>query len=482
MKKGIKKRLVWSYLLLIIFTVAVFESIILSALFVYYHGGVKQALKDQGATFASFYEQELIEGKFEENAQQYLSQYQFLVNAQVQLVDLRGNVLAETHKGRENNILNKEDVKTGLSGETGYWYGKIDREKVLSVSSPLIAGGENVGVIRMTTSMKQLNDVFINHSLLLLSIGGVVIFLAAALSFFLAHTITRPVSLITKAAEQMAAGNLSTKIELGADDEIGKLAETLNFMAQQVQQHEQMKNEFIASVSHELRTPLTSVKGWAVTLHSITDDNFFKEGLEIITAESDRLNTLVSDLLDLSSLSSGKLTFEFEEFPLQTLIEHAVQQLKPRAEKKGIKLTANLVPAIEIVAENIDAKENRAGEKEASDDLSMLKIKADKNRLKQVLINLLDNAIKFTPEDGMITVRLQKKRNEAIIFIQDTGIGIGKHKLSAVKDKFVKGEMKGAGTGLGLAICEEIIKAHNGVFFLDSEPGKGTTAEIRLPL
>jgi signal transduction histidine kinase len=330
--------------------------------------------------------------------------------------------------------------------------------------------------------MEQLNDVFINHSLLLLSIGGVVIFLAAALGFFLAHTITRPVSLITKAAEQMAAGNLSTKIELGADDEIGKLAETLNFMAQQVQQHEQMKNEFIASVSHELRTPLTSVKGWAVTLHSITDDDFFKEGLEIITNESDRLNMMVSDLLDLSSLSSGRLTFEFEEFPLQTLIDHAVQQLKLRAEKKGIKLTSNLVPTIESVAENIEAKENRAGEKEAADDLSMLNIKADKNRLKQVLINLLDNAIKFTPEDGIITVRLQKKRNEAIIFIQDTGIGIGKHELSAVKDKFVKGEMKGAGTGLGLAICEEIIKAHNGVFFLNSELGKGTTAEIRLPL
>ncbi|MBT2757002.1 HAMP domain-containing histidine kinase [Mesobacillus foraminis] len=465
MKKGIKNRLVWSYLLLIIFTVAVFETIILSALFIYYQQGIKQTLRDQGAMFISFYEQELMDERFEDNAGQYLSRYRFLVNAHVQLVGPDGTIMAETHNSGQSNLLRKEDVQTGIKGETGYSSAKMNGEKTLSASVPLSTGDGNTGVIRLTTSMTQLNEVFTKNAVLLLSVGGVVICLALVVSFFLAFTITRPVSFITKAAEQMAAGEFSTRITREKDDEIGRLADTLNFMAQQVQKHEQIKNEFIASVSHDLRTPLTSVKGWAVTLHSMADDTFFKEGLEIISNESDRLTTMVSDLLDLSSLSSGRLTFSFDKVPLHSLVIETVQQLKPRAKRDGITLSINqgLMPSIH-----------------GAD--TMFKINGDKNRLKQVLVNLIDNALKFTPVGGKIMVNLEKDGQEVILSIDDNGIGIDQSQLEAVKDKFVKGKSKGAGTGLGLAICEEIIQKHSGSFVLESEPGKGTSAVIRLPL
>ena len=457
MKKGIKRRLIWSYLLLVIFTVVLFGAIILSGLLLYYQGGIKQTLRDQGAMFSSFYEHDLIVGNFEEHAEELLYQYNFLFNAQVQLINQKGDVLAETHKSQQQNILHLEDVKQGLKGEVSYLSSKYEGERVLSVTYPLKPGDAQIGAIRLTTSLEQLYEVFQRNTLLLISIGGVVIVIAFALGYFLANTITKPVSKITKAAEEMASGKFSTRIEKEKDDEIGKLADTLNFMAQQVQEHEQFKNQFIASVSHDLRTPLTSIKGWAVTLHSMTEDRFLQEGLVTITNESDRLNHLVTDLLDLSSLSTGKIRFDFENVDMVDLIQDVVQQIKPRLVEKDITLITDL-------------HENKAI------------VLGDRNRLKQVMINLLDNALKFTPSSGTITIQLKEEDQAVIVHIIDTGIGISKGDLKEVKEEFFKGKTKGSGTGLGLAICEEIMKGHKGMFVLESEEGNGTTATITLPL
>ncbi|KKK33588.1 PhoR family transcriptional regulator [Mesobacillus campisalis] len=457
MKKGIKRRLVWSYLLLILFTVILFETIILSALIYYYQEGVKQALRDQGAMFASFYEQELMEGSFSENAEEFLYQYQFLVDAHVQLINMNGKIVAETHQSTNGNMLYFEDVQSSLNGSVAFLTSNLDGEKVMSVSFPLESGGTSVGAIRLTTSLEPMGEVYLKNTVLLLSIGGIVIIVAAILSFFLANTITKPVSQITQAAEQMASGEFSTRIHTKKDDEIGKLAETLNYMARQVQEHEKVKNTFIASVSHDLRTPLTSIKGWAVTFHSLTEDEFHREGLEIISNESDRLNALVTDLLDLSSLSSGKLSFMFHDVKIGALIQEVVHQLQPRAEEKGVQLEA-----------------------EISVDIGVMK--ADGNRLKQALINLADNALKFTAPGGKILLKLKEEAHDAVILVADSGKGIPDDEINSVRNSFYKGKSKGAGTGLGLAICEEIVKGHHGQFSLTSKEGVGTTAEIRLPL
>ncbi|WP_053360721.1 HAMP domain-containing sensor histidine kinase [Bacillus sp. FJAT-27251] len=457
MKKGIKRRLVWSYLLLILFTVILFETIILSALIYYYQEGVKQALRDQGAMFASFYEQELMEGSFSENAEEFLYQYRFLVDAHVQLINMNGKIVAETHQSTNGNMLYFEDVQSSLNGSVAFLTSKLDGEKVMSVSFPLESGGTSVGAIRLTTSLEPMGEVYLKNAVILLSIGGIVIIVAAILSFFLANTITKPVSQITQAAEQMASGEFSTRIQTKKNDEIGKLAETLNYMAGQVQEHEKVKNTFIASVSHDLRTPLTSIKGWAVTLHSLTEDEFHREGLEIISNESDRLNALVTDLLDLSSLSSGKLSFMFHDVKIGLLIQEVVHQLQPRAEDKGVHLEAEISAETGVM-------------------------KADGNRLKQALINLADNALKFTPPGGKILLKLEEEAHDAVISVADSGKGIPEDEMASVRNSFYKGKSKGAGTGLGLAICEEIVKGHHGQFSLTSKEGVGTTAEIRLPL
>ncbi|WP_313429004.1 sensor histidine kinase [Siminovitchia terrae] len=457
MKKGIKKRLVWSYLLLIIFTVVLFETIILSALMMYYKEGVKQTLRDQGALFSSFNEQEFIEGKLKSEAGQILSQYNFHVSALIQLVDVKGNIVAESHKTELNNIFQEDDVQHGLDGTIATSTGRIEGEKVMSLTYPLKSGGEMIGAIRFTTSLAPVNAVFTENVLILLAIGGIVIVLAAFISFFLAGTLIKPISQMTTAAEQIASGKFSTRVPKGKDDELGRLADTMNYMASQVQEHEKLKNEFIASISHELRTPLTSVKGWAITLQPMAKENLFREGLEIIKVESERLSCLLGDLLDFSSLSSGRLTFVFDQVNLSDVVYQVVQQLQPRAQRQGVQLTTNVKePAIEI--------------------------KADQNRLIQVFINLLDNALKFTPADGSITVSIQKLGNQAIVKVADTGIGISADQVDFIKDKFAKGKTKGSGTGLGLAICEEIVERHSGSLQLKSSPGQGTTAEITLPV
>lgn len=456
MKRGIKTRVVWSYLLLIIFSVVLFEAIIISALRLYYDEGVKQVLREQGAMFSSFYEQDFIEGNLTTNGEEMIAQYNFTVNAQIQLVDRKRNIIAETYKSGIKKLPLTKDVKAALKGEMGYSSSRVKGEPLLFVSYPLTSGNTTYGFLYFTVSLNQINNLLWQHSLLLLSIGGIVIILAVGLSLFLASTITKPITSMTIAAEQMAAGDFRTRIKKEKEDEIGRLTDTLNFMAEQVEAHEKLKSEFIASISHDLRTPLTSVKGWAVTLETMTEDEMFREGLEIISNESDRLNTMLNDLLDLSSLASGKFSFHFGKISIALLIHQVVQQMMPRAKRQGVHLVREINEQVEDII-------------------------GDSNRIKQVLINILDNALKFTPENGEIIIRLQQELDNIILEVEDTGSGIKEEELLFVKEKFYKGRQKNAGSGLGLAICEEIILRHKGSFELFSEWGKGTTVAIKLP-
>jgi len=456
MKSGITTRLVWSYLLLIILTVLMFELFILTALRFYYVNGVKDTLLDQGTMFTSFYEQTINKETFLTEAPILLQRYNLFLDAQVQIIDPKGEVVADTHKSDNKNLKALEDVISALNGTPGSSYSVSNGEKLLSVTQPIKLDNNILGAIRLTTSMEQINSTFKQGMVLLLSIGCFVIVLATFISYFLANTITKPLKRITVAAEQMASGRFSVRISKKNNDELGKLADTLNYMAEEVENHERLKNEFIASVSHELRTPLTSVKGWAITLHSMADDPFFQEGLDIISNESDRLSFLLGDLLDLSNLSAGNVKYSFETVSLNDILHQVVNQLRPRAERQGVHLKEKYEETLET--------------------------KADINRLKQVFINVIDNALKFTPIDGEISVLL--KANESCVQIQvsDTGSGITMEELQLVKEKFFKGKTKASGTGLGLSICQEIINAHDGTLNLMSEIGQGTTVEIKLPL
>ncbi len=238
----------------------------------------------------------------------------------------------------------------------------------------------------------------------------------------------------------MANGQLNVRNEKRFDDEIGKLSDTLNYMAEELIKKEQLKNDFISSVSHELRTPLTSIKGgWAITLksHELRDEELLGDGLEIIEKETDRLADMVEELLDFSRFVSGRISLNKESVDIKNLIEQVGKQLKPRAEERNLDFNYYYDPQLPNII-------------------------ADENRLKQVLINLLDNAFKFTLDGGQINLVCNLVEDGILIQVEDTGIGISEEDLPYIKDKFYKESSK-SHSGLGLSICDEIVKLHDGV-------------------
>ncbi len=180
-----------------------------------------------------------------------------------------------------------------------------------------------------------------------------------------------------------------------------------------------MKNDFISSVSHELRTPLTSIKGgWAITLksHELRDEELLGDGLEIIEKETDRLADMVEELLDFSRFVSGRISLNKESVDIKNLIEQVGKQLKPRAEERNLDFNYYYDPQLPNII-------------------------ADENRLKQVLINLLDNAFKFTLDGGQINLVCNLVEDGILIQVEDTGIGISEEDLPYIKDKFYKGKV-----------------------------------------
>ncbi|MNZ93966.1 Alkaline phosphatase synthesis sensor protein PhoR [compost metagenome] len=270
----------------------------------------------------------------------------------------------------------------------------------------------------------------------------------------------KPIRELTRAARYMAEGDWTRRANQRNNDEIGQLAETLNTMVMELSKREKLKNDFISSISHELRTPLTSIKGWSETLKEsepTEDDEEVKLGLSIISKETERLSGLVEDLLDFSKLSARMLELNTELLDFNGPVRETVKQLAVREEQTKVRLLADYAKGPIIV-------------------------RGDANRLKQVLINLIDNAFKFTPAGGIVRVATGIQQNDALLTVSDTGCGIDAEDLPLVTDKFYKGNTGMGGSGLGLAICKEIIELHGGQLVVDSERGAGTIVTVRVPL
>ena len=228
-------------------------------------------------------------------------------------------------------------------------------------------------------------------------------------------------------------------------------------MAQELGTAEKMKNDFISSVSHELRTPLTAIKGWAETMQ-VSEDNpaVMQKGVAIIAKESERLSGLVEELLDFSRIQSGRMTLIMDKVDLLAELDEAVYLFGDRAARGHIRLEC-------------DEPEN------------LSPVWGDRNRLRQVFVNVLENAIKYSDDGGLVQVTASETEKELVIRIADHGCGIAWEDLPKVKEKFYKANMTRGGSGIGLAVADEIVRLHNGSLEIASEEGKGTTVTIRLP-
>lgn len=459
--KSIKTRLMISYIAVIFLAVFILESFLIISIRKYYYDNIQEAITRQAEVSGKFFEKYMQSKDIKTDANNLIEAFTGSTNAQVQIINTEFKLLADSLGISDIVDVNSPDVKSALSGGTGVWKGKLKAsgESVMSVSYPLKKDNSILGVVRLVTSLEDVNKVIAKAILIIVLIGLVVIALVAFISIIISSTIINPVKNITKAAESMSHGNFKVRLSKQYDDEIGKLSDTLNYMADQITKNENLKNEFIASVSHEIRTPLTSINGWAITLlrNDIKDKNQIEYGLKIIEKESERLASLVGELLDFSKLSSGKITLRKECIDINELINYVKAQTFPRAQRQGINFISELDRKIGLIY-------------------------ADPDRLKQVLLNIIDNSFKFTPSGGGITITSSTLNDKLKISIRDTGCGIDTESLEKVKQRFYKVNPKSSGSGLGLAICDEIINLHNGKLIIDSVPGKGTIVDILLPL
>ena len=547
--KSIKTRLMKNFLVLLLSTIIIVSAMFLIFISRYYYQNTEEILLSQINISVDFYKRYLSNVSLEENVYEDVDIFWKQTDAQVQIYNLKGQLIMDSIGLEPKEYNTPVDVKRALEGDTAKWVGTVPdyTGKVMAISAPLRnSSNEIVGVIRYISSLRNVDNFILNFFLVFLVIGLTVLAIGIILSYFLANSIVNPITELIKVSEQMAKGNLKVRNKIVTNDEIEKLADSLNIMAEEIENREILKNEFISSVSHELRTPLTSIKGWAITLNNdFTDRETLKMGFDIIEKEADRLSNMVEELLDFSkfvtndeiekladSLNIMAEEIENREILKNEFISSVSHELRtPLTSIKGWAITLNndftdretLKMGFDIIEKEADRLSNMVEElldfskfvsgkiklkyeeinlKEFIEYLRLymnpraerehkeliLKgitedfiIVGDKDRLKQVFINIIDNAFKFTHENEKITIEFVYADEGIYINIIDTGCGISKEELPRVKEKFYKGKNSKSQNGIGLSICDEIIALHEGTLEIYSELGKGTKVVIYLP-
>lgn len=454
---GIRLRLTAIFMIVIICTVAILEILLIYIVKQNYYNSLEDSLRNQIKICADMYSKYYGDTSLQDNVLYNVDTFWNQSNAEVQIADQSGNIIMDS-QGIISSQKAGSDIKEALQGKAGTWIGYLNRQKVMTVANPLKSGNDIVGVLRFVASLSAIDQDILKTEEIFILIGLLVILVVGSVSVFLANTIVVPLQEITSVAQKMAKGNFQIKSQKKRDDEIGKLSDTLNYLADEIVKKEELKNDFISSVSHELRTPLTSIKGWAITLQS---ENFQKkemlnDGLSIIAKESDRLTRMVEDLLDFSKFVSARIKLNPEEVNLTNLCEHLRKQLTPRAMRENIEFSV-------AYPENLPP------------------IYADVNRLKQLFINILDNAFNFNHPGGYVRFKAEVQEHGFKFTITDNGCGIGADELPMVKEKFFKGKSVPSKNGIGLSICEEIVNLMRGQLEITSELNQGTAVVIILP-
>lgn len=363
------------------------------------------------------------------------------------------------------------DFDEAVASEDGYafWNGKLLSGEPAMSETRVIKDpdGAVVGAIRYIVSMEPLNSRIMLTASIIIAIGLIILGLVIISGLLFIRSIVKPIQRLSTAAEQIAQGDFSAseKIEHKYDDEIGDLCDAVSDMAKDLQTTEQMKNDFISRVSHELRTPLTAIKGWAETMQlserGTLDRRTFDKGMGVIIKESTRLTSIVEELLDFGRIQSGRMVLMNEKMDILAEFDETVYMLKERAVEEGKHL---LYDEPEVVYPPIYG---------------------DRNRLKQVFINILDNALKYTPKGGVVAAQVIYSKDEPDIIkivVTDTGCGISAEDLPRVKEKFYKANQTVGGSGIGLAVADEIMNLHHGSLDIESGEGVGTTVTLTFPI
>ncbi|MFM9280181.1 sensor histidine kinase [Paenibacillus jiagnxiensis] len=456
-KKGIRRQIVLHYFFVVFLALLLAEIVFLFAMRSYYYDTIYRHIELHADYVADLTQPLRMPGQ---SLNANLINNFKIERTLLEVLDEQGNVIINSTGFESDRKIQTSDVAQALAGGNGRWVGKQPEtgQQVMAISKKLSGiGGDNVYILRYVTSLDVVNDRLFYITLLSISVGAAVLTIVLIFSVGLANSIVRPLNEITEVSTQMAEGKFDARIRGNYQHELGELAATLNYMAQEVVHTNQVKDDFISSISHELRTPLTSIKGWSETLNSGGyDPEETKIGMQIISKETDRLIGLVEEILDFSKLQSNEMKLVMGTVDLRQLLQEIMLNVWAKAEMKKIKL-------------NLDTEEQP------------YLVHGDGNRLKQVFLNIVDNAIKFSHENSYIYISLKRADQQIAVSVQDTGIGISEENLQKVRDRFFQVDHQNGGTGLGLTISQQFVERHGGEMVMDSVFGQGTTVTVKLP-
>ncbi len=452
---NVSRAAVWLFLL----TLGV---ILICAFWIY--GSLAAQIAERSDTAADFFSKYLSADpvNLPTRAESYFSHYADASVSELQLITPDGNVLCASTASYVKQTVNCADLTHAVQqAGRGFHVGRdpLSGAFCLACSSAVVSSdGEVLAVVRGVSGFTSANLAMLRSTAFFLILFGLAVLCVTLTTRRFSKSVMAPISRVNETAQMIAEGLYGVHIDPVYPGEIGELCRTINEMSDAIGRSEKLKNDFISSVSHELRTPLTAIGGWGETLLAgdLGGDEEVRRGLTIITSEASRLARMVEELLDFSRMESGNLTMQMERIDITPDIEDVVFMYMDAIHREGMTL-----------------------EYDEADVLPQ--IIGDRNRLRQVFLNLLDNAVKHGGEGKRVRVEAYAQAQTLIISVRDWGPGIPSEELPHVKERFYKGSSKARGSGIGLAVADEIMKLHGGRLEINSVLGEGTLAVMVLP-
>lgn len=461
MPKGVTRRWIVNVMSVVIAVVVILEIVIGIFVHMYYYDTARARANELCQGFSLLATVSATD--FRSTARQYIENFEHKDKIEVQIIDTEGNIII-TSNGFDPGAPAMPDYESALVAEnaTATWIGVSEQDEDIMAQTTVLGdyGTGSNGAIRWIISLEGVKLHIIWLITLCVLIGLGIIILTSMTGLYFIKSIVRPVREVSNVARKMAMGDFKSRLEVEKkDDEIGELCDAINYMASELGQAENAKNSFISSVSHELRTPLTAIRGWGETAKMSLgyDSELVSKGIDVILSEADRLSGLVEELLDFSRMQSGRFSINMRLINAVQVLSEATDMYKEIAKQQGIKL--------DLVCFRPEGM-----------------VLGDPDRLKQVFINIIDNAVKYSNEGGSVLIDCHEEENCLHIKISDTGVGIPEQDIDRVKEKFFKSNTTVRGSGIGLAVADEIIKLLGGLLFIESKEGVGTTVTIVLPL
>ncbi len=461
-KKSITKRWIFNNLSVVILVMIVFGLMFVYAIQNYFYSSAKQYLvsKINAVTSVLSIHSQDNAANFSAEMRNMLETFNEKDKIELMAINSKGRVVLTSSGFSPDENTRMPDYEQAMDSGEGSYVGKLPGgEKILAVSVSISSFNSEYSSVRMVTSLTEIDNTIESSAIVVTVVCVAIILINIITGLYFAGSIVKPIRQISGIARKFAIGDFSVRISNNSNDEIGDLCMAINHMADELSNAEAMKNEFISSVSHELRTPLTAIKGWAETLMLDSESNpdTVKKGVGVIVSETERLSEMVEELLDFSRMQSGHFTLHAANMDILAELGDAVLMYSEKARREDIKVIYN--------------------------DPEMLPfVFGDKNRIRQVFINVIDNAVKYSSPGDIVTINASESEGNVVVTVSDTGCGIKESDLPKVKTKFYKANHTRRGSGIGLAVADEIIAMHEGTMEISSAgEGKGTTVKITLP-